>query len=253
MPPREALQLDEIRHGPEDQQPDPVVRRRSGFVHLLAERAPLRHRVRPEDPRLARCRRFLPFDQLHRVRAPQRRQRAGPHRARRAADGDRGRGSHLARAGIGPQDDAQARRGRGCAVRRGAIVDRECPCARDVRSRYLASEPPPFPLRGRQAAERSGGGVELGHAVRRPRPLQGGQRQPRPRPRRPAAGDGRKPASGRGEQRIQRQCPRPTAPRPSRRRRVHDLFPGRSLGGRDRTGCATDRARRFRAVRAELA
>ena len=51
-------------------------------------------------------------------------------------------------------------------------------------------------------------GAQIGDAVRRPRPLQDGQRQPRPRPRRPAADHGRQPPAGRRQRRIHRQRPR---------------------------------------------
>ena len=42
--------------------------------------------------------------------------------------------------------------------------------------------------------------------------------------------------------RVQRQCARPAAARAPRRRRIHDLLPGRRIGRRDRAGRAPDRA-----------
>ena len=69
-------------------------------------------------------------------------------------------------------------------------------------------------------------GKPFGHAVRRPRPLQDGQRQPRPRPRRPVADHGRQPLAGGGQRRVHRDRPDAALARPARRRRVHHVFPG---------------------------
>ena len=65
--------------------------------------------------------------------------------AQRAAPGGRGRRPRVARAGSGPAQHAQARRGRRQPVRRGSRIDRECPRAGHVRSGDLAAQPAAFP------------------------------------------------------------------------------------------------------------
>ena len=163
MPPREAHQANESRHGPEDQQRDPVVCRWLCVLSLLAGRAPLPDGVRPEDRRRAGRRRLLPAGQLRRLRTAQQRERprAGGAQRRLLAVED---GDLVSPApAVGPAQHAQARRGGRQPVRRGSRLDRECACARHVRPGHLASQPAAFPLRSRQAAERSA----RRHATRR--------------------------------------------------------------------------------------
>ncbi len=64
-------------------------------------------------------------------------------------------------------------------------------------------------------------GHQLGDAVRRSRPLQERQRQPRPCARRPAADHGRQPAARRRQRRVRRQAP---VPRPLLARLAGDEF-----------------------------
>ena len=90
----------------------------------------------------------------------------------------------------------------------------------------------------------------VGDAVRRPRPLQDGQRQPWPCPRRPVADHGRQPPSGRRQRRVRRQCQergRCSRGLPATNSRSSSR---RSLGRRDRARRPADRARHLRAVRA---
>ncbi len=205
---RGAPDTNDSRHGPEDQQRDPVVCRGRRLLPVLAGRAALSHRVRPEDRRRAGRRRLLPADQL-------RRRRSGPtakaparlsalsERLLAVEDGDLVSPAPA----VGPAQHAQARRRGRQPVRRGPRLDRERPCARHVRSGDLASQPASFPLRSRQADQRSAGGRRCGDAVRRPRPLQDGQRQPRPCARRPAADHGRQPPARSRQCRIHRAAP----------------------------------------------
>ena len=251
MPPRGAHRTDESRHGPEDQQRDPVVCRWFCVLHFLTGRAPLPQGVRRQDRRVACRRRLLPADQLHRLRASEQRER--PRSCRRSSD-------------------------RLLAVEDGDLVSPAPPSVRrsmpkvaqavdslfaEVRASIenahaLGMYDPvtslPNRLHFRSEADKllsdALEGSQFGDAVRRPRPVQERQRQSGPCTRRPAADHGRQPPSCRRQRGIQRQCAAASAARAPRRRRIHDVLPGDRVCRRDRADCAPGRPRHFRALRA---
>ena len=153
---------------------------------------------------LDRRRRLLPADQLHRLRTAQQRKRPRPGRAWRPAAGRR--------AGRPHQPDAALVRE--CMPKLATAVDS---LFAEVRASIenahaLGMYDPvtslPNRLHFRAEADKLLGarpaGDQVGDAVRRPRPLQERQRQPRPCPRRPAADHGRQPAARRRHRRTGR-------------------------------------------------
>ncbi len=202
---RGELITNEARHGPEDQQRRAFGRGWLCLVRLLALRLPLPHQFQRPDRRVDRRRRLLPAGQLHRVGTAQQRERPRAGRAGRPPAGRRGWRPGFAaacRSSAGTCRSWRRRWTRLFAEVRASIENAQ------ALGMYDPVTSLPNRLHFRSEADKlladSAPGSQLRDAVRRPRPLQDGQRQPRPCPRRPAADHGREPAARRRHRRTHR-------------------------------------------------